>query len=556
MNWLQEAFLEPTMVQAVIIISLVSALGLYLGRIKIFGISLGITFVFFAGIFAGHLGIVVNKDMLYFAQSFGLILFVYALGLQVGPGFFSSLKKGGVAMNMMGLGVILLGLIMTVSLHWVTGVSLSNMVGLLCGAVTNTPALGAAQQALLQIDPTNTKGVTDMALACAVAYPLGVVGVILAIIILRALFADKKQKDLKEQRDTTTYVAEFHVSNPAIYEKSIKDVMKLTDKHFVISRVWRNGKVSIPTSDTLLHEHDHLLIISVKSDVENIKVLFGEQENVDWNKADIDWNAIDSQLISRRIAVTRNRVNGVKLGSLRLRNLYDINITRVNRAGIDLLASPDLRLQIGDRLTIVGEANSVNTVGKILGDEIKRLNNPNLLAVFIGISLGMLLGALPITLPGMSTPVKLGIAGGPIIVGILMGAFGPRFHLTTYTTMSANLMLRQLGIIIYLAGLGIDSGVHFFETVFRAEGLLWIGLGFLLTIVPVLIVGFISSQFFKLDYAHNVGMLCGSMANPMALSYANTTVDGDEPSVSYATVYPLSMFIRVISAQLVLMLFT
>ena len=556
MNWLQEAFLEPTMVQAVIIISLVSALGLYLGRIKIFGISLGITFVFFAGILAGHLGIVVNKDMLYFAQSFGLILFVYALGLQVGPGFFSSLKKGGVAMNMMGLGVILLGLIMTVGLHWVTGVSLSNMVGLLCGAVTNTPALGAAQQALLQIDPANTKGVTDMALACAVAYPLGVVGVILAIIIPRALFADKKQKDLKEQRDTTTYVAEFHVSNPAIYEKSIKDVMKLTDKHFVISRVWRNGKVSIPTSDTLLHEHDHLLIISVKSDVENIKVLFGEQENVDWNKADIDWNAIDSQLISRRIAVTRNRVNGVKLGSLRLRNLYGINITRVNRAGIDLLASPDLRLQIGDRLTIVGEANSVNTVGKILGDEIKRLNNPNLLAVFIGISLGMLLGALPITLPGMSTPVKLGIAGGPIIVGILMGAFGPRFHLTTYTTMSANLMLRQLGIIIYLAGLGIDSGVHFFETVFRAEGLLWIGLGFLLTIVPVLIVGFISSQFFKLDYAHNVGMLCGSMANPMALSYANTTVDGDEPSVSYATVYPLSMFIRVISAQLVLMLFT
>ena len=556
MNWLQEAFLEPTMVQAVIIISLVSALGLYLGRIKIFGISLGITFVFFAGILAGHLGIVVNKDMLYFAQSFGLILFVYALGLQVGPGFFSSLKKGGVAMNMMGLGVILLGLIMTVGLHWVTGVSLSNMVGLLCGAVTNTPALGAAQQALLQIDLANTKGVTDMALACAVAYPLGVVGVILAIIILRALFADKKQKDLKEQRDTTTYVAEFHVSNPAIYEKSIKDVMKLTDKHFVISRVWRNGKVSIPTSDTLLHEHDHLLIISVKSDVENIKVLFGEQENVDWNKADIDWNAIDSQLISRRIAVTRNRVNGVKLGSLRLRNLYGINITRVNRAGIDLLASPDLRLQIGDRLTIVGEANSVNTVGKILGDEIKRLNNPNLLAVFIGISLGMLFGALPITLPGMSTPVKLGIAGGPIIVGILMGAFGPRFHLTTYTTMSANLMLRQLGIIIYLAGLGIDSGVHFFETVFRAEGLLWIGLGFLLTIVPVLIVGFIASQFFKLDYAHNVGMLCGSMANPMALSYANTTVDGDEPSVSYATVYPLSMFIRVISAQLVLMLFT
>lgn len=544
------------MLQAVIVLSLVSALGLYLGRIKIFGISLGITFVFFAGILAGHLGITVNKDMLYFAQSFGLILFVYSLGLQVGPGFFSSLKKGGVVMNTLGLGVVLLGLAMAVGLHYATGITLPNMVGLLCGAVTNTPALGAAQQALLQIDPSNTKGVTDMALACAVAYPLGVVGVILAIVVLKSIFARSDAENKKEKRDTTTYVAEFQVCNPGIYNKSIKEIMKLTDKHFVISRVWRNGKVSIPTSETLLKEHDHLLIISVKSDVESIRILFGEQEEKDWNKEDIDWNAIDSQLISRRIAVTRNRVNGVKLGALRLRNLYGINITRVNRAGIDLLASPDLRLQIGDRLTIVGEANAVNTVGKILGDEIKRLDNPNLLAVFVGISLGVLLGALPINLPGMSMPVKLGIAGGPIIVGILMGAFGPRFHLTTYTTMSANLMLRQLGIVIYLAGLGIDSGGHFFETVFRAEGALWIGLGFLLTIVPVLIMGFIASQFFKLEYGHNIGMLCGSMANPMALSYANTTVEGDEPSVSYATVYPLSMFIRVISAQLILMLFT
>ncbi|WP_075558291.1 putative transporter [Parabacteroides timonensis] len=555
MDWLQEAFFEPTMLQAVIVISLVSAVGLFLGKQKIFGISLGITFVFFAGIMAGHLGIVVNKDMLNFAQSFGLILFVYSLGLQVGPGFFSSLKKGGVAMNMMGLGVILLGLIMTLALHWTTGVSLPNMVGLLCGAVTNTPALGAAQQALLQVNPADYKEVTDMALACAVAYPLGVVGVIMAIILLRKVFGNKNLPDEKEKHNSKPSVTEFHISNPAVYDKSIKDIMKLTEKHFVISRVWRNGKVSIPTSDMILHEDDHLLIISQKSDTETIKVLFGEEENVDWNKEDIDWNAIDSQLVSRRIVVTRNRVNGVKLGSLRLRNLYGINITRVNRAGIDLIADTNLRLQIGDRLTIVGEKNAVNNVGKILGDEIKRLDNPNLLAVFIGISLGVLLGSLPIMLPGMTTPIKLGIAGGPIIVGILMGAFGPRFHLTTYTTMSANLMLRQLGIVIYLAGLGIDSGAHFFETVFRAEGLLWIGLGFLLTIVPILIVGFIASQFLKLDYAHNVGMLCGSMANPMALTYANTTVEGDEPSVAYATVYPLSMFIRVISAQLIIMLF-
>ena len=542
------------MIQAVLILSVVSAVGVYLGKIKFFGVSLGVTFVFFAGILAGHLGIEVNKDMLNFAQNFGLILFVYALGLQVGPGFFSSLKKGGVELNMMGLAVIVIGILCTLIFHWTSGISIPTMVGLLSGAVTNTPALGAAQQALIQMRPGETKAVTDMALACAVTYPLGVVGVILAIIVLRAMFAKKMENSHKEQ-DSTTFVAEFQVLNPSIYNKSIQEVMRLTEKRFVISRVWHEGKVCIPTSETLLREKDHLLVISIKSDVEYIKTLFGEQENKDWNKKDIDWNAIDSQLISRRIVVTRDRINGVKLGSLRLRNLYGINITRVNRAGIDLLASKNLRLQIGDRLTIVGEANSVNNVGKILGNEMKRLDNPNLLAIFVGLTLGVLIGAIPIFLPGMDTPIKLGVAGGPIIVGILMGAFGPRIHLTTYTTQSANLMMRQFGIVIYLAGLGIDSGAHFFETVFRAEGLMWIGVGFLLTIIPVLIVGIIASQFFKLDYAHNVGMLCGSMANPMALNYANTTVEGDEPSVSYATVYPLSMFIRVISAQLLISFF-
>ena len=542
------------MIQAVLILSVVSAVGVYLGKIKFFGVSLGVTFVFFAGILAGHLGIEVNKDMLNFAQNFGLIIFVYTLGLQVGPGFFSSLKKGGVELNMMGLAVIVIGILCTLIFHWTSGISIPTMVGLLSGAVTNTPALGAAQQALIQMRPGETEAVTDMALACAVTYPLGVVGVILAIIVLRAMFAKKMENSHKEQ-DSTTFVAEFQVLNPSIYNKSIQEVMRLTEKHFVISRVWHEGKVCIPTSETLLREKDHLLVISIKSDVEYIKTLFGEQENKDWNKKDIDWNAIDSQLISRRIVVTRDRINGVKLGSLRLRNLYGINITRVNRAGIDLLASKNLRLQIGDRLTIVGEANSVNNVGKILGNEMKRLDNPNLLAIFVGLTLGVLIGAIPIFMPGMDTPIKLGVAGGPIIVGILMGAFGPRIHLTTYTTQSANLMMRQFGIVIYLAGLGIDSGAHFFETVFRAEGLMWIGVGFLLTIIPVLIVGIIASQFFKLDYAHNVGMLCGSMANPMALNYANTTVEGDEPSVSYATVYPLSMFIRVISAQLLISFF-
>ncbi len=554
MNWLQETFLQPTLVQAIVVICIVSALGTYLGRIKFFGVSLGVTFVFFVGILAGHLGIKVNKDMLSFAQNFGLIIFVYTLGLQVGPGFFSSLKKGGILLNSIGLAVVFLGLVLALIMHYTTSVSLSDMMGLLCGAVTNTPALGAAQQALQQVDPTNTRGVTNMALACAVTYPLGVLGVILAIVVLKSIFLKKKESKNINDNDKQTYAAEFQVCNPAIYHKSIKEVMSLTDKHFVISRVWRNGKVSIPTSDTTLEEHDHLLVISVKSDVENIKVLFGEQEVKDWNKEDIDWNAIDSQLISRRILVTRNRFNGVKLGSLRLRNLYGINITRINRAGIDLLASPDLRLQVGDRLTIVGEANAVENVSKLLGDEVKRLRRPNLLAIFVGLTCGVVLGSIPIAIPGLETPIKLGLAGGPIVVGILMGAFGPRLHLTTYTTQSAGMMVRQMGIVFYLAGLGLDSGAHFFETVFRAEGLLWIGLGFLLTIVPVLIVGYIASQFLHINYAKNVGMLCGSMANPMALSYANTTVDGDEPSVAYATVYPLSMFVRVISAQLVILL--
>lgn len=556
MDWLIETWLDTPVLQAVVGISLVSAVGLLLARIKIFGISLGITFVFFAGILAGHFGMVINKDMLFFAQSFGLILFVYSLGLQVGPGFFGSLKKGGIQLNMMALSVVFLGLILTYLFSRTTHVSLPTLVGILSGAVTNTPVLGAAQQTLHQIDPTNTMGITEMALGCAVAYPMGVVGVILAIILFRKLFfSEEEYLRSKDSKPAKANVGEFMVTNPAVFNKSIKEVMKHGGKQFVISRIWRNGKVTIPTSETLLKEKDHLLIISSLKDIEFITTLFGGQENVDWNREDIDWNAVDRQLISRRIVVTKEKVNGVKLGTLRLRNLYGINITRVNRAGIDLIASRDLRLQIGDRLTIVGEGNAVNNVGKILGDEIKRLDNPNLLAVFVGITLGVVLGAIPISIPGISMPVKLGIAGGPIIIGILMGAFGPRLHLATYTTQSANLMLRQLGIVIYLAGLGIDSGAHFFETVFRPEGLLWIGIGFVLTIAPILIVGFIASKAFKVDYAHNVGMLCGSMANPMALTYANTTVEGDEPSVAYATVYPLSMFTRVITAQLILLLF-
>jgi len=556
MDWLKETILEPSSVQSIIIVSLVSAIGLQLGKLKLFNISLGITFVFFVGIFAGHFNFDLNEDMLSFAQNFGLILFVYALGLQVGPGFFSSLKKGGLKLNMLALGVIFLGLILTVILSYASDISLPNMVGILCGATTNTPALGAAQQTVKQLTG-DTKIMADMALATAVAYPLGVIGVILAIIFLRKFFVPKDAFDKShEKRDNNMYVGEFHVTNPAIEGKSILEIMKLTSKHFVISRIWHDGVVTIPTSESILRQNDHLLIISKKSDVEHIKVLFGEQENVDWNKEDIDWNHIDnSQLVSRRIIVTNSKVNGVKLGVLKLRNSYGINITRINRAGIDLLASPSLSLQIGDRITVVGEKVSIDNVAKILGDEVKRLDKPNLIAIFLGIALGLILGALPIPFPGMSIPVKLGIAGGPIIVGILMGAFGPRFRITTYTTQSANLLMRQFGLTVYLACLGISAGEHFFETVFQTEGLIWIGFGFILTVVPVLIVAIIAMKVYKIGYAKNVGMLCGSMANPMALNYVNSTMDEDEPSVAYATVYPVSMFARIVFIQLLLMLF-
>lgn len=554
MNWLAELFTQPSTTQTLLVLAIIAATGLALGKIKVYGISLGITFVFFAGILAGHLGIEVNREMLAFAQNTGLIIFVYTLGLQVGPGFFSSFKKGGVKLNILGLSVVLAGFILTACISLAYGSPITEAIGLFAGAVTNTPMLGAAQQAALQIHPENPDVVTTMSLACAVGYPVGVIGMITVIIILRKISGNNTAQQKPATGVAKPFITEFQISNPAVFGKTIKEITSLTNAKFVISRVWRNGKVSIPTSDTVITEHDHLLVISSQSDIEKIKALFGEKENKDWNKEDIDWNAIDSMLISRRILVTKSHINGVRLGSLRLRNLYGINITRVNRAGIDLLASPNLRLQIGDRLTIVGESAAVDNVRKILGNEEKRLNEPNLIAIFIGLALGVILGSIPFGFPGMSVPVRLGIAGGPIIVGILMGAFGPRFHLTTYTTQSANLMLREFGLVTYLAGLGLDAGKDFFETVFCSEGLIWIALAFAMAVIPTLTVGILAQKFFKTDYARNVGMLCGSMANPMALNYASTTVDNDEPAVSYATAYPVAMFARVIIAQIVILL--
>ena len=552
MEWLYNLFFEQSALQAVVILSLITAVGLGLGKIHIFGISLGVTFVFFTGILAGHLGFSIDPQMLTYAESFGLVLFVYALGLQVGPGFFSSFQRGGYRLNLLSLGVIVLGTVMAVLLSRVTTVDLPDMVGILCGATTNTPALGAAQQTLKQLgEPTS-----GAALSCAVTYPLGVVGVILAILVVKKLFVRPSDMEDHEHDDPNhTYIATFQVHNPAIFDKSIQDIGKSGYPKFVISRVWRDGAVSIPTSDKILKENDRLLVITTEKDVPALTILFGEQENRDWNKEDIDWNAIDSKLISKHIVISRPEINGKKLGSLRLRNTYGINISRVLRSGVQLLATPGLVLQLGDRLTIVGEAAAIHNVEKVLGNTVKTLKDPNLASIFIGIVVGLIVGSIPIAVPGISSPVKLGLAGGPIIIGILIGSYGPRLHLVTYTTRSANLMLRGIGLSLYLACLGLDAGSHFFETVMRPEGALWIGLGFLITFVPVVIMALVALRLCRMDFGSTCGMLCGSMANPMALNYANDIIPNDNPAVSYATVYPLGMFTRVIIAQLILMLF-
>ena len=554
MNWFIELFTEQTFIQAVTVLSLISAIGLMLGNIKIFGLSFGVTFVFFAGIIAGHFGISIDPEMLALAQNFGLILYIYSLGLQVGPGFFSSFKHGGIKANLLATVLLALGTLMAMIIHWTTGVSAADTVGLLAGAVTNTPMLGAGQQALLQIDPENVQGANSMAMACATAYPFGLIGMILSVMILRSIFAPKSSSKSSETSADNTFITEYQISNPAIFGKSIMEIRKDADCQFVISRIWKEGRLIVPTSETILEKDEHVLVISGKKDVERIRTIFGHQENVDWNKKDIDWNAIDSQLVSSKILVTKPEHNGVKLGDLRLRNSYGINITRVNRAGIDLLPSRSLRLQLGDKLTIVGDARAIENVGKILGNESKALKNPNLISIFIGIVLGIVLGSIPINIPGISMPVKLGIAGGPIIVGILMGSFGPRFHIATYTTRSANLMLRQLGLTIYLAGLGLSAGNGFFETVFSMEGLKWVAISLSLSIIPVILMGFVAAKIFKLNYAENIGMLCGGMANPFALDYAYSDTEGEDPAAVYATVYPANIFLRVISAQLIIML--
>lgn len=552
MEWLEQLFSIHSSVQTVVVISLIVAVGLGLGKVRIRGISLGIAFVFFIGILAGHVGLDVDARVLDYAETFGLALFVYTLGLHVGPNFFGSLRHEGIALNLWGLGVIVAGTLLALMLVPVTGVKLPDMVGILCGATTNTPALGAANQALEHFGISGK----SLALATAVTYPLGVVGVIFAMMFLRKFFvrpADLESKPLTE--DNKTYIAELEIINPAIEGKTIERVVQMTHRKFIISRLWRDKEVIVPKADTVLKVNDKVMVVTTREDERAMELLFGKKVETDWNKDKIDWNAIDADVESRTLVVTRTALNGKVLGQLQLRNTYSVNVSRITRGDIKLLATDDLRLQYGDRVTVVGKHEAVNNVEQFFGNSVKTLNEPNIGSIFLGLVLGLALGTIPVNIPGMDTPIRLGVAGGPIIMGILVGALGPKLHFISYTTRSASLMLRKLGLSIYLACLGLDAGKGFFATVVRPEGAMWVALGLLITVLPVVILGLVALKTKRYDFGTICGILCGSMANPMALSYANDTLKGDMASVSYASVYPLGMFVRVVIAQMLIMIF-
>lgn len=537
---------------SVLILSLVIAFGIMLAKIKVAGVSLGITWILFVGIVFGHFNMTLNEHLLHFMKEFGLILFVYSIGLQVGPGFFSAFRKGGLTLNLLAMLVVFLGVVITLILHFVTGTPITTMVGILSGAVTNTPGLGAAQQANSDLNGIDAP---EIALGYAVAYPLGVVGIILSLIALKYILRiNTKTEEAEAERglghlqELTVRPISLEIRNEAIDGKKIKDIRPLMNRNFVISRVRYNDgqETELANSDTVLHLHDRILIISTPKDIEAITVFFGKQ-------IDMQWEQLDNKLISRRILITKPELNGKMLSQLKIRNNFGASITRVNRSGVDLVATPQLQLQMGDRVTIVGSELAVSHAEKVLGNSMKRLDHPNLIPIFLGIALGCILGSTPFVFPGIPQPVKLGLAGGPLIVSILISRFGPQFKLITYTTMSANLMLREIGISLFLACVGLGAGKGFVETVIYDGGYVWVGYGVIITIVPLLIAGLVGRYVFKLNYYTLIGVLGGSTTNPPALAYSNDLTSCDAPAVGYATVYPLTMFLRVLTAQILIL---
>lgn len=541
--------------QSVIILALVIAIGLLLSKIKIANVSFGITWILFAGIAFGHYGLNINSDILHFVKEFGLILFVYSIGLQVGPGFFSSFKKGGVKLNLLASSIVILGVITTITLHYITKLPISTMVGIMSGAITNTPGLGAAHQTYLEIN-----GVSDpsISLGYAVAYPLGVLGIIFSIIIVRALFRVNPTKELemanidKEQSNEATVKFSVLLKNPALFGKTIEEAKKLVGRSFIISRIsYGKEQVSIAKAASELKEGAELLVITNQKEREQVIAFLG----IEIDKPEREWELGDLNVISTRVIVTKESVHGKTLADLKLGKAFGINVTRINRAGVDLVARANLPLQIGDRLTIVGTAESIKAAADLLGNSVKRLKEPNLAAIFIGIALGILVGSIPFFIPGIPQPVKLGLAGGPLIVAILMSRFAPKFRLVTYTTTSANLMLREVGISLFLACVGLDAGGGFIDTIVNQGGAIWILYGVIITMLPLLIVGLFAKGVLKLNFFTLMGLMAGSTTDPPALAFAGASAGNDLPAVSYATVYPLTMFLRVLFAQLLILLF-
>ena len=554
MSWFTDLITGTSIAHAVLVLSGVVALGVLLSRIKICGVSLGVTWILFVGIVAGHFGLSVNADILNFVKEFGLILFVYSVGLQVGPGFFSSFKKGGLTLNGVAVLTVFMSVLLAYIIHLVTGTSLTTMAGVLCGAVTNTPGLGAAQQSYVE-----ATGVADpsIAMGYAVAYPLGVVGIVMSIVLVKSLFGMTMEKELEKASGSnadaakmaTKYSVEVKENN--VVGKTIEALRGMIDKDFVVSRLCRaNGKVEIPTSSTTLMQGDRILVISVEASKEQIITFFGESVQM----SEDEWKDMDSQLSTRKIIVTKHNINGKTLGELKIRSVFGLNVTRVTRAGIDLMAAPDLELQIGDRVRVVGDEKNIESLAKVLGNSSKELSSPNLLAIFLGIAVGVVFGSVPFMLPGMPSPVKMGLAGGPLIISILMGRFGYKFKVVTYTTFSANMMLREVGISLFLAAVGIASGAGFVDTVVNQGGFAWIGYGLIITFVPMIAGAAIGRFCFNFNYFQIMGLIAGSGTNPSGLAYSNSISPINQQAVSYATIYPLVMFLRVLTPQLLVLM--
>ena len=556
MNWLQDLLTNPNSIAHIVALyAFVIAAGVLLEKIKFFGISLGVTFVLFVGILAGHFGFTGNPAILSFVQDFGLILFVFCIGLQVGPSFFSSFKRGGITLNLLAVGIVFLNIAVALILYFALQgrVDIPMMVGILCGAVTNTPGLGAANEALQQLHYQGP----EIAMGYACAYPLGVMGIILSMIIIRYICrvdvkqdSDEIQKEEEANPHMKPYTISLKVQNEALSGKTLSQVQNFLARDFVCTRIIQDGHMITPNANTVLRLGDRMFLVCAEDDSEAIMAFIGPKIEQDWDAT----NQQDKPMVSRRILVTQPNINGKTLGELHFSSMYGVNVTRVNRSGMDLFAARQLRLQVGDRVMVVGPQDAIERVANLLGNQLRRLDHPNIVTIFVGILCGILFGSLPIAIPGMPTPVKLGLAGGPLIISILIGRFGHKVKLVTYTTMSANLMLREVGLVLFLASVGIKAGENFVQMVVEGDGVLYVGLGFLITFIPLLITGIIARWHHRVNYFTLMGLIAGSNTDPPALAYANQIAGNDAPAVGYSTVYPLTMFLRILTAQLLILL--